>query len=201
MEDSPDFRKNLIRQNHCVELILEDIPGGCIIQRDELKNGASGFMPEGILIKIDSLNKGHLVKTAKIWSDVSTSATGVMVYKNHQFKAGDAITNTALTTISRTIKGIDTTAVSYDLFDIGSGFGASGGMGSILIQATASGVSGLDASYKYSPDAVGISELPVNLAFQNTGFGLLVRGRVKESLMPYPVDTTIKALLPLIRFV
>jgi len=35
----------------------------------------------------------------------------------------------------------------------------------------------------------------------NNGCGLLVRGRVNESLLPYAVDTTIKALLPLIRFV
>jgi hypothetical protein len=41
----------------------------------------------------------------------------------------------------------------------------------------------------------------VDLTVDNTGCGLVVRGRVRESLIPYPIDTAIKALLPLIRFV
>jgi hypothetical protein len=186
------------RYNRCVQKIFEDIPGGCVLKKSELKNGASGFLNEGILISLDSLGLGHLVKTCKLWSDVSSSATGINVYKNHEFKAGDIVTDTIKTATARNILFIDTSSVNFDLFNIGSGFGIDLITGSILIQASASGV---NSDYKYSPDAIGISELPVNLALKNNGFGLLVRGRVKEDLMPYPVDATIKALLPLIRFV
>jgi len=182
----------------CCERILEDIPGGCVLEKSELVN--TGFMNEGILISLDDNKVGHLVKTCKLWTGVSTSATNVAVYKNHEFKVGDIVTNTALTTISRNITAIDTSYSSYDVFSFASGLGVEILTGEILIEAQASGCSGVDASYKYIPDAVGIAKEPINLAFQNTGFGLLVRGTVKESLMPYPVDSTIKALFPLIRF-
>lgn len=193
LTDPPDASR-------CVQKIFEDIPGGCTIVRDELKNGASGFMSEGILISLDNPGMGYLVKTAKIYSDVSLSATGINVYKEHEFKTGDIVSNTALTTISRTILDIDTTSNNFDVFTIVSGFGNML-TGEILIQASASGVSGTDASWKYIPDAIGVSERPVNMAYQNNGFGLLVRGTMDESEMPFYIDASIKALFPLIRFV
>ncbi len=52
---------------------------------------------------------------------------------------------------------------------------------------------------KYSPVAVTTSL--VDFTFANQGCGLLVRGRVRESLMPFYVNTYLKGLLPLIRFV
>jgi hypothetical protein len=193
-----EFKPN---PNRAIQSIYEDIAGGCTLNKSELKNGASGYMSEGILIHLDNLKLGHLVKTCQAWTSFTDSATGIKVYKNHEFKAGDVITNTALTTISRNIIDIDTSAISYDLLNIGSGFGASGLFGSVLIEALSSGVSGMDASYKYSPDAIGLSESPVDMARLNSGFALMVRGTVREANIPYPVDDTIKALFPLIRFV
>lgn len=186
------------RSNRCVQKIFEDIPGGAVLVKSELRYGASGLMSEGALLHVDSDGLAHLCKTCKLWSAVSSSASGCLVYKNHQFKPGDNVTTTELSVPARSIQSIDTSATSYDVFDIGSGFGIDLPEGSILIQAAASGENPV---FKYSPDAVGISELPVNLQFQNTGFGLLVRGSVKENLLPYYVDETIKNLLPLIRFV
>jgi len=187
--------------NRAVQLILEDISGGAVIQKDELKNGATGMLSEGILISLDSNKIGHLTKTCRLWNDIESSATGIRVYKSHEFKVGDIVINTIKTATARNITAIDTSAISYDQFTIGSGFGVAIDTGAIFIEALASGVSGTDASYKYSPDAVGVSEFPINLQFENSGFGLLVRGRVCEAKMPYPVDATLKALFPLIRFV
>ena len=50
----------------------------------------------------------------------------------------------------------------------------------------------------YSP--VGIALNAVDLTLDNKGCGILVRGTVNESLLPYYVDSNIKALLPLVNF-
>jgi hypothetical protein len=50
----------------------------------------------------------------------------------------------------------------------------------------------------YSPVAIALNS--VDLTLDNKGCGLLKRGTVNESLLPYYVDSNIKALLPLINF-
>jgi len=193
-----EFRSN---PNRAIQSVYEDIPGGATLCKSDLKNGATGFMSEGILISLDSDGLGYLTKTAKAWTSFTAGASGIHIYKNNEFLPGDNISNTAFTTISRNIISIDRSNVSYDFLNIGSGFGASGGAGTILVETQASGVSGTDASLKYTPHGIGISEFPVNLAFENSGFGLMVRGTVREANMPYPIDENLKDLLPLIRFV
>lgn len=62
-----------------------------------------------------------------------------------------------------------------------------------------SGVNSDGITPKYTPVAVTMNT--IDFEFANTGSGLLVRGRVRESLMPFYVNTYLKGLLPLIRFV
>ena len=62
-----------------------------------------------------------------------------------------------------------------------------------------SGVNSADIAKKYPP--VGITTNLVDFTYANQGCGILVRGRVRESLMPFFVDADIKNALPLIRFV
>jgi hypothetical protein len=118
----------------------------------------------------------------------------MIVYDNHEFVVGDFIGIAA-----GTASGVAITAI------------AASGAGRSLITATwpganvaASGiivaVSGLGLSpIKYSPVAVATN--PVDLDNQNNGCGLLVRGTVRKNLQPYYTDSTLRALLPLIRFV
>jgi hypothetical protein len=67
------------------------------------------------------------------------------------------------------------------------------------VQAAAQATSLAGGSYKYSPEGIALNSVDLTLA--NQGCGILVRGTVIQSLLPYPVDSSIKALLPLIRFV
>jgi hypothetical protein len=60
-------------------------------------------------------------------------------------------------------------------------------------QAVATGV------YKYTPK--GISLNPIDLTLANQAVGIMVCGTVDESMMPQYVDASVKALLPLIRFI
>jgi hypothetical protein len=67
----------------------------------------------------------------------------------------------------------------------------------VLIQAATGTARAL--GFLYTP--VAIATNPVDLTNDNNGCGLMVRGRVRTENLPYFVDTTIKALLPLVRFV
>ena len=193
----PDFRHNPIRQNCCVEFIIEDIPGGACILKSDFKSDST-VMQEGALLGIDNTGIYHIVKTAKVWNDTVLSASGILVYDNHEFKVGDIVTNSLKTAIAQPIVSIDTTNRDYDVFSFASGLGFALAESDVLIQAAASGI---NSPYKYIPVAVAIADEPVNLLNQNNGCGLLTSGRVKEDLMPYYVDSNLKALLPSIRFV
>ena len=193
----PDFRHNPIRQNCCVEFIIEDIPGGGTIAKSDFKSDST-VMNEGALLGIDNTGIYHIVKTAKVWNDTVLNASGINVYKEHEFKVGDIIGNSAKTATARNILSIDTTPVSYDTFNISSGFGTLLAS-DLLIEMSASGVSG--GNFKYIPVCIGFADEPVNLLNKNNGCGLLVSGRVKKDLMPYYTDAIIEKLLPSIRFV
>ena len=172
---STDTERNL-----AVELILEDIPGGGVVEKDDFKTTSTG-MQEGALLGVASDGIYHLTKTAKAYSTVASGGTTINVFQGHEFKAGDILVDTGKTFVSRVISGIAASGTYFDILTI-----------------AASGLT-TTATFKYSP--VAIATNPVDLSVDNTGCGLLVRGRVRESLLPYPVDTAIKALLPLIRFV
>jgi len=62
-----------------------------------------------------------------------------------------------------------------------------------------SGVNADEIAPKYPP--VAVTSSTVDFTFANRGCGIFVRGRVRESIMPYYVSTVLKAYLPLIRFV
>ena len=189
---STDTERNL-----AVELILEDIPGGGVVEKDDFKTTSTG-MQEGALLGVASDGIYHLTKTAKVYTDFASSGTTIDVFQGHELKIGDIITNTAKTFTARHITNIVASGTTCDILTIGASGNIAIAASGILFEAAASGVS-TTATYKYSP--VAIATNPVDLSVDNTGCGLLVRGRVRESLLPYPVDTAIKALLPLIRFV
>ena len=190
-----EFLENT-RLNRCVELILEDIPGGCVVEKDDFKIDSTE-MKEGALLGTDANGIYHLTKTAEVWTNAASGDTSVKIYKEHEFKVGEILINTSRTGTSRVISAIDSTSsISYDELTLEAALNVAVAVGDILIQAAASGSA---AGFLYSP--VAIATNPVDLLKDNTGCGLLVRGRVRESLMPYLVDSTIKAMLPLIRFV
>jgi hypothetical protein len=187
---STDTERNL-----AVELILEDIPGGGVVEKDDFKT-TSTEMKEGALVGIDANGIYHITKTATAYASAASGATSVLVEQGHEFVAGDFITETGNTATARAISTITASGAYYDTFALAGALLVAVSDGDVLIQAAASGSA---AGFLYSP--VAIATNPVDLTADNTGCGLLVRGRVRESLLPYPVNSTIKALLPLIRFV
>jgi len=177
-----------------VEEILEDIPGGGVIEKDDIPTSSSGIK-EGTLVGVDTSGIYHIVKTAMVAHAASTNANALVVYDNHEFKVGDHLGTSAsgiasgciITAIAASGAGLGIITCAW----AGPNIAASG----ILVAATGLGHS----FFKYNP--VGISTNYVERDKENTGCGIVVRGRVRQNLMPYYIDDTLKTKLPLIRFV
>lgn len=188
------FKTTGTERTLAVELILEDIPGGGVVEKDDFPTSSTG-MKEGTLLGVGSDGIYHPIKTAMVANAASTNANALVVYENHEFKVGDYVGNSTSTNASGAIiTAIAASGAGLNVFTLtwaGPALAASG----ILVAASGAGHS----PFKYT--VAGIATNPVDLSNDNNGCGIVVRGRVRESLLPYPVDSTIKALLPLIRFV
>lgn len=182
----------------CIELVLEDIPGGGTIEPDDFKTDTTE-LDEGALVGKDSNGIYHLVKTAELYEDEINTETDYKVLKSHEFKVGDVIVASVITgSAAIAITAITTTETDYDTITVGTTLGLAMSDGDVLAQATETAASGAGA-LKYTP--VGITLNSVDLSKANKGAGILVRGTVNQSLLAFPVDATLKAHLPLIRFI
>jgi len=182
----------------CIEAVLEDIPGGGVIEPDDFKSGTTE-LSEGALVGVDSNGLYHLVKTAELYEDEANDETGYKVLKGHEFKVGDVIMASVITgSAAIAITAITTTEDDYDTITVGTTLGLVMSDGDVLAQATATAASG-NGVLKYTP--AGITLNSVDLSKANKGAGIMVRGTVNESLLAFPVDATLKAHLPLIRFI
>jgi len=183
-------------RSYAVELVLEDIPGGGTIDPADFPSTSTSLL-EGALVGKDSSGLYHLVKTAEVHADVAVDATSIQVKKGHEFKVGDFVTDTGKTLAAEAITAIDTSNEAYDALTINAAIGALSD-GDLIVLANAQAAAG-SAAFKYTP--VAVTRNSVDLTNDNLGSGLVNRGRVREALMPYKVDTALKALLPLINFV
>jgi hypothetical protein len=182
-----------------VELVLEDIPGGGTVDPDDFQT-ATDTMLEGSIVGEDSNGLFHLVKTAELYENEADTETAYKVLKNHEFVVGDFMMFSGITgSAAEAITEIDTTtSEDYDILTVGTTLGLALTAGQCLVQATAQAASG-NGAYKYT--AAGVSRNSVDLTLDNLGCGIVMRGRVRVSQMPYSVDAAVKALLPLINFV
>ena len=96
--------------------ILEDIPGGITLVSADLKT-VTEEIKAGALLGEDPSTAGkfHLVKTAKVYEAEAASGTALKVFKTHEFKAGDFITNGQ---VSTEITSITTTETLYDTINL-----------------------------------------------------------------------------------
>lgn len=175
--------------------VIEDIQGGGTIARADVKSVVDE-LPPLVVVGKDSNGLYHVVKTAKMQAAAGATDTAYKVVKGHLFVVGDVITPSGLAKVAAAITAIDKTNADYDTITVGATLTAAA-KDSILVLANAAAAAG-SAAYKYTPSAITMNKVDTTVANQTSG--LLARGTLQESAMPYPVDTTIKALLPLIRF-
>ena len=180
-----------------IEKIIEDVIGGGTIDRRDLRNALFNgksldeLPPIVIVVKDPETGLYHVLKTAMA-SDAGNETT-YKVTKNHLFGVGDFVTiGGALTGASDKITAIDKSNAEFDTITLEATIGAAA-KGQVLVQAK-------------DKQAAKAAKLPydgelVVLTVANQQSGLLVRGTVNESCMPFPVDKDLKALMSFIRFV
>jgi len=185
----------------CVEKILEDIPGGLTVAQADFQSDTEEML-EGALIGVDANGLGHIFKTAELYEDETDAETDYKVLKDHEFVVGDFITDSGLDGAAYAITEIDTSNNDYDVLTVGTTLGHAMSEGECLVQATAEAAAG-SAALKYTLKGIAMDQVDLTDDNDNLGCGVLVRGTVNESLMPYPVDDNIKAMtaMALIRFV
>ena len=180
-----------------IEKIIEDVIGGGTIDRRDLRNALFNgksldeLPPIVIVVKDPETGLYHVLKTAMA-SDAGNETT-YKVSKNHLFGVGDFVTiGGALTGASDKITAIDKSNAEFDTITLEATIGAAA-KGQVLVQAKA-------AKLPYDGELV-VTMNKVDLTVANQQSGLLVRGTVNESCMPFPVDKDLKALMSFIRFV
>lgn len=179
-----------------IESILEDVQGGGTVARTAVK-AVVDELPPLVVVGKDSNGLYQVVKTAKMQANAGATDVAYKVLKGHLFIVGDVITPSGLAKVAATITAIDKTNADYDTITVDATLTAAA-INTILVLANAAAAAG-SAAYKYTAEAITMNKVDTTVANQQSG--LLVRGTVRESVMPYPIDATIKALLGHIRFV
>ncbi len=179
-----------------IEKIIEDVQGGGTIARAELKK-IIDELPPLVIVGKDTNGLYHVVKTAKVHAAVTAEATTVQVEKKHLFAIGETLTiGGDLSKAADVITAIDKSNASFDTITLSGAIGtAAAGDVIVLVSAKAAAKA---ATFKYTPVAITMNK--VNTTVANQQSGLLVRGTVNASVMPYPADEAIKALLKFIIF-
>lgn len=188
-----------------IEKIIEDVIGGGTIARLDLRNALfNGYALDElppIVIVLNDPETGlyHVLKTAAVSEEAAEDVTAYKVAKNHLFGIGDFATiGGELTGASEKIIAIDKSNAGYDLITLEATIGAAT-KGMVLVQAKDKQAAG-SAVLPYEGEAV-LTMNKVDLTVANQQSGLLVRGTVNGSCMPFPIDKGLKELMKFIRFV
>lgn len=187
-----------------IEKVLEDVIGGGTISRADLAgalfNGKPlDELPPFVTVCRDENGLYRVIKTARVTEAAAVDATAIKVGKNHLFAVGDFVTvGGELEGASDQIAAIDKSNPGYDVITVAATIGAAA-KGSVLVQAKDKQAAGA-AILPFDGEVV-LTMNKVDLTVANQQSGLLVRGTVNESCMPFPIDKGVKDLMPFIRFV
>jgi hypothetical protein len=174
---------------------LEDIPGGATVAIADFVN--DHIVPAGSVVSKDSNGLFHVLKTAKLHTAATNSATDYLVLKGHGFKVGDFIA--ALTGAKAyAITAITTTNADYDTLTLGTTLGVAIAQYAGIFQALAEAASNTSA-FKVTP--IGVTGHSIQLKTgDNITVDVLLRATLIEANAPV-VTAQIKAALPHILWV
>lgn len=187
-----------------IEKIIEDVIGGGTIDRAGLRGAVFNGkpldeLPPLVMVVRNDNGVYCVLKTARVFETAAEAATSIKVAKNHLFAVGDFVTAGGdLKGASDQIAAIDKSNAGYDVITLAATIGAAA-KGVVLVQAKDKQATGA-TTLPYDGEVV-LTMNKVDLTVANQQSGLLVRGTVNESCMPFPIDKGVKALMPFIRFV
>lgn len=183
-----------------IEHILEDVQGGGTIDRKSLAGAIFAGVkldelpPLCLVVRDEKTGVFHALKTAK--TVAGGSGTTIRVAKNHLFAVGDFVAlggdfkgaSDAITAIDKSNKGYDVITVADSIGEPTEGL--------VLVSAKAKAEAGsAEQSYGSKSGEVYVTMNKVDLTVANQLSGLLVRGTVNASCMPFPFDDALKARL------
>lgn len=169
---------------------LEDISGGVTVAAADFTNGA--IIPAGSVIGKDTNGLYHILKTARLHTAATNTATDYLVLKGHGFKVGDFMA--ALTGAKAyAITAINTGNADYDTISVGTTLGVAIAQYAGVFQALAESTSTTSA-FKVAPLAVTGSSLELKTGDTNVVDAYL-RATLIEANVPV-ATAQIKAALP-----
>lgn len=195
-------RENEFQYHPGIEKIIEDVIGGGTIARTDFAGTIFRGVPLDelpplvIVVKDESTGVYHVLKTAAMQTAASAGDTEYKVNKRHLFAVGDAVTiGSDFSKAVDLITTIDKTDPDFDLITLAGTIGAAP-VGNIMVLAKTQATDG-NAEMKYgdtNSDLV-ITMNKVDLTVANQSSGLLVRGTVNGSVLPFPIDDVLKTKL------
>jgi hypothetical protein len=180
----------------CFTHKLADIAGGVNIATSDLTQDT---LPEAVAIGKDTNGLFHVVKTAELAANATSSATTYTVKKGHNFKVGDFVMlatgakSYAITAITTNIGNS-----AYDDITVGTTLGKAATAGESIMQANAESSSA--SAFKYAPVALTGEGYDVKQG-QNIFANAWLIGVVKEAALQLPLPAAIKNALTGIQFV
>jgi hypothetical protein len=174
---------------------IEDIQGGITICSADFV--ADDIIPAGSVVGKDNNGLFHVLKTAKLYSAATNTATTYSVNKGHGLKVGDIIG--ALTGAKAyTITAIDKTNADYDILTVGTTLGVAIAQNAGIFQAAAES-STTTSAFKVTPYAVTGDSVQIKVG-DNHLVDAYLRATIFEALAPI-VTSQIKAALPQIMWI
>ena len=173
------------KDNRVVKCILHriaDIPGGVTVYTADLGGNA---LLEGTPLSKPVNGISHVVKTAKVLTNVAATDTTIEIAKGHHFKVGDFIGNG---TKAKAISVINTSNAAKDVITLAAAYGTTATAGDGLVECSAA-----DSAAKYAAFAIAGSNYDVK-AGENLFVDAWIHAVVREGNAPV-VDAGIKSAL------
>ena len=195
-------RENEFQYHPGIEKIIEDVIGGGTIARADFAGAIFKGVPLDelpplvIVVKDETTGIYHALKTAKVSTAAVTAAVEYQVKKNHVFAVGDAVTvGGAFAGAADLITEIDKSNDGYDVIKVDGSIGAAAVEG-VLVLAKAKAAAGASVpKYGTKTSELLITMSKVDLRVANQSSGLLVKGTVNGSVLPFPIDDALNARL------
>ncbi len=172
---------------------LADIRGGVSVAASEL---GGDFLREGAILSAPVNGITHVVKTAQVVAEVTTSGKAIKVKKLHNFKVGDIITS-ALGKAAHAITAINDSGKEYDELTIGTAIGALA-IGDVIVEAKAeaTGETSSKSELKYEPQSVNGTGKPFDPK-SNINTDAWVIGVTKGNICPAFIAEKLRGIINL----
>lgn len=181
----------------CIVKVLEDHVGGGTIKKAGLRSTDS--LKPGTVVCKEASGLFSAYKSAKAQAVAGSSPVAYPVLKNHEFMVGDIIViagKSGAGAISQAIVSIDTTNVDKDIINVAATIGNLAITDCLVLSSAVAASAAIESQ---TPFGIILNEVDLSVANQQSG--IMVRGTVQTSILPYSYPAKVATTLNLIRFI